>query len=62
MACIEARTLTIDGSNPARDVSNSRIVITLKAVAEKISLRNEFFSILKFFSPTNALFIKHIKC
>jgi hypothetical protein len=36
MACIEARTLTIDGSNPARDVSNSGIVIAFKAVEEKV--------------------------
>jgi hypothetical protein len=45
MACLrEARTLKIDGSNPARDVSNSGVVITFKAVEEKVSLRNEFFS------------------
>ena len=44
MACIEARTLTIDGSNPARDVRNSGTGIAFKAVEEKVSLRNEFFS------------------
>jgi len=40
----EARTLKIDGSNPARHVSNSGIVITVKAVKENVSLPNEFLS------------------
>jgi hypothetical protein len=44
MDCIEARTLTIDGSNPANDVSKTGVVFILKAVAEKVSLRNESFS------------------
>jgi hypothetical protein len=38
MASIEARTLTIDGSNPARDESNSGIDVH-KSVHRKIIMK-----------------------
>jgi hypothetical protein len=64
MACIEARTLTIDGSNPARDESNTGIDTHIKPTHAQLKLhffKTQFSKTLECLCPVSPYMFRSLK-